>query len=62
MIAVIFFVLYTPLYARTTPKIGSWPFFYFYLLIYMPITSLVLWLVMLLQRRMTRPATGEAGR
>ena len=62
LIAVIFFVLYTPIYSSVTPKIGSWPFFYFYLLIYMPITSLVLWLVMLLQKRVAHPAKGEAGR
>ncbi len=62
LIALIFFVLYTPLYSRVTPKIGSWPFFYFYLLIFMPITSLVLWVVLLLQRRLERPADGEGVR
>jgi hypothetical protein len=62
LIALIFFVLYTPIYSRVTPKIGSWPFFYFYLLIFMPITSLVLWVVILLQKRLARPADGEAGR
>lgn len=61
-IALIFFVLYTPIYSSVTPKVGSWPFFYFYLLIFMPVTSLVLWVVLLLQRRMARPADGEAGR
>jgi drug/metabolite transporter (DMT)-like permease len=61
LIALIFFVLYTPVYSRVTPKIGSWPFFYFYLLIFMPVTSLVLWMVLLLQRHMARPADGEAG-
>jgi hypothetical protein len=62
LIALIFFVLYTPIYSRVTPKIGSWPFFYFYLLIFMPITSLVLWVVILLQKRLARPADGEVGR
>jgi hypothetical protein len=61
LIALMFFVLWTPIYSRVTPKIGSWPFFYFYLLIFMPVTSLVLWLVILLQKRMARPADGEAG-
>jgi hypothetical protein len=46
------FALMTPLYSRVTPKIGDWPFFYFYLLIFMPITSLALWLVLQLQRRL----------
>lgn len=49
----IFFSLYTPVYARLTPKLGDFPFFYWYLLIFMPITSLVLWLAMQLQKRLT---------
>ena len=51
VIAAIFFIAYTPIYSRVTPKIGDWPFFYFYLLIFMPVTSLALWLVTLLQKR-----------
>jgi Protein of unknown function (DUF3311) len=61
LIALIFFVLYTPIYSRVTPKVGSWPFFYFYLLIFMPVTSLVLALVLALQKRLGSPADGEAG-
>ena len=49
----IFFSLYTPIYTRLTPKLGDFPFFYWYLLIFMPITSLVLWLAMQLQKRLT---------
>jgi hypothetical protein len=49
----IFFSVYTPIYARITPKLGDFPFFYWYLLIFMPITSLVLWLAMQLQKRLT---------
>ena len=30
--ASIFFSLYVPLYARATPMVGDFPFFYFYLL------------------------------
>lgn len=65
--AAIFFILYTPLYSSVTPKIGSWPFFYFYMLVYMPATSLVLWIVTRLQRRLGRspgsqePGTADAG-
>ena len=40
----IFLALYTPIYARLTPKLGDFPFFYWYLLILMPVTSLALWL------------------
>jgi Protein of unknown function (DUF3311) len=49
----IFFSLYTPIYARLSPKLGDFPFFYWYLLIFMPITSLALWLAALLQKRLT---------
>ena len=31
--------LIVPIYARTTPKIGDFPFFYFYLLVYMPVVA-----------------------
>ena len=55
----IFFSLYTPLYSRLTPKLGDFPFFYWYLLIFMPITSLALWLASLLQGRLTADAGGS---
>jgi drug/metabolite transporter (DMT)-like permease len=55
----IFFALYTPIYAKITPKVGDFPFFYFYLLIFMPITSLALWLVVLLQKRLEPPAQAQ---
>jgi len=60
IVADIFFALYVPLYARATPKVGDFPFFYFYLLIYMPATGIVLWIVYLLQRRLL-PAAPAAG-
>jgi hypothetical protein len=44
--------LIVPIYASLTPKVGDFPFFYFYLLIYMPITAVALYLAMLLQRRL----------
>jgi hypothetical protein len=52
VLADIVFALYVPLYARATPKVGDFPFFYFYLLIYMPVTGIVMWIVYLLQRRL----------
>ena len=60
-------VLWTPLYARLTPAWGDFPFFYWYLLVIMPVTSLLLWLASLLQKRLTAdsavagPAAGENG-
>jgi hypothetical protein len=62
VVADIFFALYTPIYARLTPKLGDFPFFYWYLLILMPITSIVLWLASLLQKRLGAPnGGGESG-
>jgi hypothetical protein len=58
IIASIFFTLYVPLYARATPKIGPFPFFYFYLLAYMPVVAIVLWIVITLQKRL-EPAGSE---
>ena len=54
-IAVIFFAVYVPLYARATPKVGDFPFFYFYLLAYMPVVAIVCWVIVLLQKRVTQP-------
>src|SRR5215469_9528598 len=55
----IFCTLYTPIYSRITPKVGDFPFFYFYLLIFMPITSLALWLAVQLQKRLGTAAGSE---
>ena len=57
VIAAIFFSLYVPLYARATPKVGDFPFFYFYLVIYMPVVGIVLWNVITLQKRLA-PSRG----
>lgn len=59
LVATIFFTVFTPIYVRETPKVGSWPFFYFYLMAYMPVVALALWITMLLQRRIT--GRGEKG-
>ena len=58
IVADIFFALYTPIYSRLTPKLGDFPFFYWYLLIFMPVTSVALWLATLLQKRLE--SNGEA--
>src|SRR6201986_2076150 len=52
--------LIVPIYAHVTPKIGDFPFFYFYLLAYMPPVAIALWVVTLLQRRLQVP-TGSIG-
>jgi Na+/melibiose symporter-like transporter len=51
--------LIVPIYAHITPKIGDFPFFYFYLLAYMPVVAIALWVAALLQRRLTTPAGGS---
>jgi Na+/melibiose symporter-like transporter len=51
--------LIVPIYAHITPKIGDFPFFYFYLLAYMPAVAIALWLASLLQRRLAPPAGGS---
>jgi hypothetical protein len=59
IIASIFFSLYVPIYARTTPKIGDFPFFYFYLLVYMPAVSIALLIVIQLQKRLRPPGGSD---
>ena len=63
--AAILGTLIVPIYARETPKLGDFPFFYWYQLIYMPAVAVALWIAMLLQRRLRRPddtaAAGSAG-
>src|ERR1700751_153472 len=55
--------LIVPIYAHITPKIGDFPFFYFYLLAYMPPVAIALWIAALLQRRLAPPTdvTGVSG-
>ena len=60
VLASIFFALYVPLYASATPKVGDFPFFYIYLLIYMPVLGVVMWIVITLQRRL-RPVSPRPG-
>ena len=60
VLASIFFALYVPLYASATPMVGAFPFFYFYLLVYMPVLGVVMWIVITLQQKM-RPRPGAGG-
>ncbi|HEV2257472.1 MAG TPA: hypothetical protein VGS06_30435 [Streptosporangiaceae bacterium] len=60
-VAVVFFAVYVPLFARATPKVGDFPFFYFYLLIYMPVVAIVCWIIITLQKRLSPPAGGPDG-
>jgi hypothetical protein len=56
--------LWVPLYARSTPKLGPFPFFYAYQLIWIPVSAAVCWVcyLLLLRRRPdTRAGTGRDG-
>jgi membrane protein implicated in regulation of membrane protease activity len=60
IIAAIFFSVYVPIYARVTPKVGAFPFFYFYLLVFMPVVSIALLIVIELQKRLRPPEDSGA--
>jgi hypothetical protein len=61
ILASVFFSLYVPLYASATPKVGDFPFFYFYLLVYIPAVGIVLGIVLFLQSRLTAGPAGADG-
>jgi Na+/melibiose symporter-like transporter len=44
--------LIVPIYASITPKVGDWPFFYFYLLASVPFVVIALCVTALLERRL----------
>jgi hypothetical protein len=48
----IFCTLFVPIYARITPRVGNFPFFYFYLLAYMLVVTIALQVVIALQKRL----------
>jgi hypothetical protein len=54
VLATILGTLIVPIYDSVTPRVGDFPFFYFYLLIYMPAVAVVLWIVTLLQKGLAR--------
>jgi hypothetical protein len=64
--AVLAGTIWVPIYNRTTPALGSFPFFYWYQLLWVPVVALVSWCAYALSRRAQRgtrptpsgPATG----
>jgi hypothetical protein len=46
--------LWVPLYARSLPKLGPFPFFYWFQLVWVPVTAALCWISYLLVR--TKPA------
>ena len=58
--------LWVPLYARSLPKLGDLPFFYWYQFIWVPISAVLCWICYLLLKtrpaRRTGPRHGRGGR
>ena len=57
--------LWVPLFARSRPELAGFPFFYWYQLILVPVTSMLLWICFLLlrpQRRRGAPGRGTSPR
>ena len=50
--------LWVPLYARSMPELGPFPFFYWYQFIWVPLSAVILWICYLLLK--TKP-TRDAG-
>jgi Protein of unknown function (DUF3311) len=55
--------LWVPIYARSLPKLGAFPFFYWYQLIWVPTTAVLCWICyLLLKTRSIRDAgRGDGG-
>ena len=52
--------LWVPFYARVLPKLGDFPFFYWYQLILVPVTAILCWICYLLLRN-KRAQPGRPG-
>ena len=53
--------LWVPLFARTQPELAGFPFFYWYQLILVPVTSVLCWICYLLLRPKRRRGTPSRG-
>ncbi|MGH3298401.1 MAG: hypothetical protein ACRDP7_42090 [Trebonia sp.] len=53
--------LAVPIYARTAPKWGAFPFFYWYLLVIVPVIAILCGSTFLLLRNKPAPSAGAAG-
>ncbi|HLX48477.1 MAG TPA: DUF3311 domain-containing protein [Streptosporangiaceae bacterium] len=54
LIAAIIGTLWVPFYARSMPKLGDFPFFYWYQIILVPAVAVLCWICYLLLRRILR--------
>ncbi len=53
--------LLVPIYARSSPKLGSFPFFYWYQLLWVPVVALLTTICYLITTRGARPAPDVPG-
>jgi len=51
--------LWVPLYPRSLPKLGPFPFFYWYQLIWVPTTAVLCWICYVLLRTKAIRAAGR---
>jgi hypothetical protein len=58
LVVAIIGTLWVPIYARSMPQLGPFPFFYWYQLIWVPLTAAILWICYLLLRTKKIPAAG----
>ena len=54
--------LWVPIYAHMTPKLGDFPFFYWYQLILVAVTAILCWICYLLLRTKPAPPPRARGR
>jgi hypothetical protein len=50
--------LVVPIYARSMPKLGDFPFFYWYQLVWVPAVAILCWICYVLLRAKPAPASG----
>ena len=50
--------LWVPAYARSLPMRGDFPFFYWFQLVWIPLTAVILWVCYLLLRTRSAPSAG----
>jgi hypothetical protein len=53
--------LVVPIYARSTPKLGDFPFFYWYQLLWLVVVAILAWICYLLLRSSPAQRSGTSG-
>jgi hypothetical protein len=58
LVVAILGTLLVPIYARTLPELGNFPFFYWFQLIWVPTTAVLCWICYLLLKTKPAPDAG----